>query len=494
MPAPIPDTVTHLRERHGTFHYTSFSVTPDNRGLRLDYRFAITPDLEFSPYLLLPLKDPSLAAETARDPVVQRLAFLIGMVELLSYWKLCCPPRIMVAAGYLSDDELPFWENLIRKGLGEFFFTNNIPPTIEFSIVCSGPRSVQPKHQSRGTSGETASTLVLVGGGKDSIVTLELLRQTVPAHSLATNSALNAFALNPIAASIDAIRAAQYPEPLVASRTIDPKLLELNARGYLNGHTPFSALLAFAATLTAYINGYGRVLASNEASASEGNVEYHGFEINHQYSKSYEFEADFRGYIGRLQLPVEYTSFLRPLNELQICALFSDMPQYHSIFRSCNREQTLTARSRSTNTTPAQLHPKRSGWCANCPKCVFTFLCMRCFLSQEHLNEIFGTDPRSQPDFDSLVSQLAGFAAHKPFECVGTYEEVRAALMLLAHGTPPALPATEQSLALLKQVHGAAPTPCAELIRRWNNHNFLDLSLETLLRGALAQLQGRFSQ
>ncbi|MFN5063885.1 MAG: hypothetical protein ACK5GN_13690 [Pseudomonadota bacterium] len=490
MTAALPESATRLRGQHPTFSFKGYSISPVDHGLRLEFRFSIEPSIDFSPQLTIPLQDYSQAASLAGDPIVQRLTFLIGMVELLSYWKLSCSPRIEIEAGHLSDDEIPFWEKLIRKGLGEFFFLNKIPPSLDFSIIPTAP-----KINWHGTAAPVArrgdqSTLVLVGGGKDSIVTLELLRQNLPIQSSSNFDSLAALVLNPIPASMAAIHTAQYPPPLVIQRTIDPKLRELNSKGYLNGHTPFSALLAFVSTLTAYANGYRRVVASNEASASEGNVEYHGFEINHQYSKSFEFERDFRGYITKLAIPTEYLSFLRPLNELQICALFSDMPVYHSIFRSCNREQTLIARSRCADSSSA---PARSGWCAQCPKCVFTFLCLRCFLDDVQLLSIFGENIRAQPAFDSVVLELAGFSEHKPFECVGTYEEVRACVSHQLANDASALSSSDAALRLRHELTRTHSAKIGDLLNRWNPHHFLDPALLEPLRAALRPLQQRFS-
>jgi len=405
------------------------------------------------------------------------------MIELLSYWKLCCPPRIEITAGHLSESEVIFWETLIRRGLGEFFFTNHISPNIHFSIVSSGKQENRSDALSSTTPSKPESYLVLVGGGKDSIVTLELLRALIKE----AGATVTPFAINPIPASLEAIHSANYTAPLIAKRTIDPKLRDLNSKGYLNGHTPFSALIAFISTLTAYANDHHFVLASNEASASEGNLDFHGIQINHQYSKSLEFESAFRRYTSDLNIPVEYLSFLRPLNEIQICALFSTMTQQHSIFRSCNREQTLAARARHTTAPAGVASIQRQGWCADCPKCVFTFLCLRCFLPDQELQEIFGVPVERQPHFLPLASALAGVSDHKPFECVGTYEEIQSCLAHLINKRKLTLPTTETSAELHNYLQQTEPVALRTLLNRWNNQHFLNPPLEALLRHALEQ-------
>jgi hypothetical protein len=398
------------------------------------------------------------------------------MVELLSYWKLACPAKIEVRAAHLTSAEIAFWTDLIRQGMGEFFYVNQIDPSLSFEITSTAsPHHLEPSKEPVEPP-HSESYLVLVGGGKDSIVTLELLRRLAPGAALTTQS----FVLNPIPASLAAISQAGYPSPLQAKRSLDPQLIALNAQGYLNGHTPFSALLAFVSCLVAYQNGIRCVLASNESSASEGNVSYCGFEINHQYSKSLEFEKQFRDYLTLNSVPVQYLSFLRPINELQICALFSTLRSQHQIFRSCNREQTMRAQQRDPLVSANS--PKRAGWCAECPKCVFTYLCLSCFLPQAELTAIFGVNPGSTPSFLSLAQELAGLTEHKPFECVGTYEEVRASILHLIETD--ALTETPSSdLAKLRaQLISIPQEPIRNILRRWNEHHFLDTTLGSLLR------------
>jgi hypothetical protein len=473
MSTPLPKHLTDLRERHQLMRYESYSAQETEGGLQLNYRFTITPDLVFTPSLTLPCPPGAI------DSTTERLAFLIGMVELLSYWKVACPAQIEIAAGYLSQTELSFWENLIRQGLGEFFYLNQIPPTLDFKLFTSA-FPTPPLSDARAPRAD--SYLILVGGGKDSIVTLELMRRLNPSAS-----ALSTLVVNPIKASLDAISQAGYPSPLVVKRSIDPKLKELNAKGYLNGHTPFSALLSFISALVAYRNGFKTVLASNEASASEGNINYLGAEINHQYSKSLHYEGLVRDYLAAQAIPIEYLSFLRPLNELQICALFSSFSAQLPIFRSCNREQTEAARNRlSAEGSPSEFSPIRPGWCARCPKCVFTYLCLRCFTSAEQIKAIFGVDPAQNSEITAVMRELAGLSTHKPFECVGTFNEVRTTLAhLFANGALP-LAENPELQSLRDQVMELKPETLASTLSHWNKNHFLTPTLATTLKAALA--------
>ena len=243
--------------------------------------------------------------------------------------------------------------------------------------------------------------LVPVGGGKDSVVSLATLE----------GEDVTTFHINTSKAIEDVIEVFNNHESdIFVKRTLDKRMLELNAEGYLNGHTPFSAMAAFVSFLTAFLNGQKYIALSNETSANESTVK--DSEVNHQYSKSLEFEQDFFDYIRTVtDSDIHYFSLLRPLNELQIAKIFSKQNKYHPYFRSCN------------------VGSKKDMWCGNCPKCLFVYIIMRPFLSEEELNKVFGTNLLNKESLDKDFRELVGIDENKPFECVGTREEVNAALI-----------------------------------------------------------------
>ena len=179
-------------------------------------------------------------------------------------------------------------------------------------------------------SGSEKGVLVPVGGGKDSAVTLELLKGAgVPVY---------AYIINSRGATIHTTEAAGLDEDHViyVKRTLDQNMLELNRQGYLNGHTPFSALVAFSGIMAARMAGLSYVALSNESSANESTVK--GSTVNHQYSKSFKFEEDFHRYEAELssrkRVLFQYAAPLKRVSDLP--AFFAQQKQYHAIFRSCN--------------------------------------------------------------------------------------------------------------------------------------------------------------
>ncbi|MBI2052743.1 MAG: endonuclease domain-containing protein, partial [Candidatus Ryanbacteria bacterium] len=207
---------------------------------------------------------------------------------------------------------------------------------------------------------------------------------------------------------------------IIVERKISPELFRLNRQGAYNGHIPISAYTAFLGITAAALYGYDDIIFSNSTSSNEENLVWLEEEINHQYSKSLEFEADLQDYVRNFITPdIEYFSLLRPCYELKIIEIFSRYDKYFSIFSSCNRNFT----QKGDRTAIV--------WCGRCPKCAFIFLMLAAFLPKEKVINIFG---KNLLDADSLLEtyeKLLGEREHKPFDCVGTRDEVYAAFFLV---------------------------------------------------------------
>ncbi len=252
--------------------------------------------------------------------------------------------------------------------------------------------------------------LIPVGGGKDSIVTLEALQ---PMHDENICFQYNRSIYPENRAAIDSIKFAGYPlsSSVNFNLTLDEKLLELNKQGFYNGHIPFSSCLAFASVIMAYLTNRAHIVLSNEASANEGNIP--GTNINHQYSKSFEFEQDFRWYLSTyITDKIDYFSLLRCLNEYEIVQKFLKNRKYLNIFRSCNVGTHLNK------------------WCAACAKCLYVYIMLYPFVERAELINIFGYDMFQNPNLLQIFIGLYNPDSTKPFECVGTKEEINYCLKL----------------------------------------------------------------
>ena len=444
-----------LRREFSTFTFVKQTVTRVEGKLSLSFDFSLDDRYTFRPTLEIPAR-PFFDWDAIPTEMLEVLAFQIGMTELVSYWKIACPKRVVVKPFALTETQKSFWKKLYYNGLGEFLYLNSISVSeadlmeIESGLPIDSISA--PKTFPRNDMGSVRfeeRTLVPIGGGKDSVVTLECLRREMPVIPLI---------VNPRGATLNCVKTAGYGENdfIVINRTLDSTMLKLNAEGYLNGHTPFSALLAFISVLMAFGSRSKYIALSNENSANEATVP--GTNINHQYSKSIEFERDFRKYVAEnLSDNVQYFSFLRPLSELQIAKLFSQCEAYHSVFRSCN------------------VGSKTDSWCGHCPKCLFTWIILSPFLSREKLTAIFGKDLMADESLRPIFEELNGTAPVKPFECVGTVEEVRACMN-----------ATSEAPELVPEpVEGREGPTVEEILNRFNNDHFLPEKFEHILKSRL---------
>lgn len=393
-----------LRKKYKKFIYKGFSIKEERSNLKIRFSFKIEPDIKFSPEITIEGIEESQINNLDKE-IINNLVFHLGLMEIPSYWKATCSPEIVIEAGFLTAEQIRWWKNLLLNGMGQFFYTNKVNFTYPNFIEIKIKRNAQSFKPSEGKLARE-KILIPVGGGKDSIVTLEVLKKVGKQN-------LDCLTLNPTQAILRVIETAGYKNPIIVRRKIDKNLLELNQKGYLNGHTPFSAYIAFLSVTCAVFFDFNKIAVSNEQSANEENLVFLGKKINHQYSKSFHFENAFASYAQRyLSKDIHFFSFLRPLYEIQICRLFSQYPQYFPYFKSCNKGQG------------------GNRWCGDCPKCIFVFTALYPFLKEKGLKKIFGQNLFERENIWLTILALIGEKGHKPFECVGTKEETLAALYL----------------------------------------------------------------
>lgn len=388
-----------FRQEYAEFGYEGWKSQPEGDTLKVTFQFSLNGEIAFRPTLKLPV-DAELRESQAA--LLDNVLFHIGLMELISYWKAYCSPTLAIRCGSLNAAQESFLSGLIFNGLGEFRYLNGLQMEQEDfvpRIVGEGPsRQLATSPESR------EECLVPLGGGKDSAVVLSLLK--------ARQWKLWPMFLNPDPAAERVADRLEIPQDTWVSirRTICPELIRRNQEGALNGHTPFSALLAFIASGYAALRGVRYVVLANESSANEATVP--GTMINHQYSKSWHFEEQFARYFReQVHAGTDYFSLLRPWNEAQIACEFARRPELLDVFRSCN------------------VGSKQDRWCAKCPKCLFVYVMLVPYVPTEQLTKVFGADLLNDPELYPTLVSLAGFDAAKPFECVGSMEEVIASLL-----------------------------------------------------------------
>ncbi len=391
--------------QNSSFTFDSFDI--DLVGKKITFNYVIQKDEEIitlTEKLILP-------REIKREVSMQLLRTIVSQLHLIlgiSYWKLYCSEKIILKSTQLNEQQVQFWNTLYTKGLGEFYYRNSIDyrNLVSFPSTHTNVLPVNAHNVNR--------SLVGIGGGKDSIVSVELLKRA--------NKQFSGYSILKHDSSIiqDTVRIGAI-ESLVVERIMDPQLADLNARkDTYNGHVPVSAIYAFVGVLLAALYDFSNVIASNEQSANYGNTDYLGMVVNHQWSKSQEFEELFSSYIHDFITPdINYFSLLRPWSEIEIAHIFSQYPQYFQHFSSCNR-----------NFSSTRMNAAGTRWCGECPKCAFVFALLAAFIDKSKLQEIFGANLFDKASLLPLYKELLGKEGFKPFECVGTPEETQVAFYM----------------------------------------------------------------
>lgn len=345
--------------------------------------------------------------DTARAAAVERALRLLHLVAGVSYYKAAVPGEIRIDGEPIDAATAALLESVYRNGLGEFAYRNGLDLRDRLRFPAdAAPAPAAP------VLGLRPHALVAIGGGKDSLVSIEALRAEGVEQTVTWIGG----------SQLIAACAAHTGLPtLNIGRQLAPQLFDFNRQGAWNGHIPVtavnSAIMAFAAVLL----GVDQVVFSNERSASYGSLIPGTGEVNHQWSKGWAFESAFGDYLqSHVAADLRYYSLLRPLSELAVARQFAKTDRYDAHFSSCNRNFHILG-ERPT-----------SRWCGVCPKCHFVFLALAPFVPKPRLVGIVGRnlldDPAQVPGFDALLE----YQDHKPFECVGEGRESRAAMAALA--------------------------------------------------------------
>ena len=434
-----------LRTKYPDFIYENYEIIETKENYEITFYFNIPNLTTFEPKLIIEKEN----VKNNDKNFIEYIVFNIGLVELISYVKCTCSKNIKINCGYLDECQIKWFKKLYYNGLGEFLYRNNI--NIKEDELFNITTTNEKKEFNVEYNGQ--GNLIPVGGGKDSNVTLELLKEE-------DNTC---FIINPKGANIECANISGY-KTIKIKRILDKKIIDLNNQGFLNGHTPFSAIVAFTSYLCAYLLNKKYIILSNEDSANQSTVL--GTNINHQYSKTYEFENDFNEYTKKyFNIDIKYFSLLRPLTEFQIGMIFSKIEKYHNTFKSCN----IGSKGDTWN------------WCCNCPKCLFVYIILSPFLYKEKLINIFGNDLYEKKELLETFEELLGYKETKPWECVGTFEEVRYAVSLLIKKLE-----NQKLPYLLEHYKNKYPLFLDEKFEtKYNNQNNLDEHFEKIIKDAI---------
>lgn len=374
------------------------------------------------------------------------ILFHLHIALWISYYKLFPTKDLVIESWFLDDFQIKFWKKFYINWLWEFLYTNKILPKELFNFVNNKKQKkdfylnfennnnwknenfknellknnnlnfktgwienndikIEPKLF------KNNKALVAIWWGKDSIVSIELLKKSWIDFDLFVFWKIDE--LKQFTAQISSKKI------LLVKRTLSQNLFELNNQWYYNWHVPITWIIAFVLEIVAYLYSYKYLVLSNEKSANFWNTTWEWVDINHQYSKSLDFEKDFWEYVSKyISKEIKYFSLLRWLYEIKIVELFSKYwKKYFWYFSSCNNNFKILWNSSLWNV-------KKSFWCNNCPKCAFVFSILRPYLNRKEIIKIFWEDLFERSDLEKLFRELLWISWIKPFECVWEAEEV----------------------------------------------------------------------
>ena len=385
------------------FEFTSYKFEPAQKRIFFNYKteFKSSGPLFFTETIILP-EIPNL--EELPSGLLNKIFEGLHLVLGVSYYKSYCATKIKINYS-LSKREALFWNTVYKKGLGEFFYRNNLNPKISPKFPFKKDAKTVFYQLEKNNK-----CLVALSGGKDSIVATEILKEQgfdITTFFTETQKESN---------FVDKIIEIAGTKSIKARRILDEKVFQEHK---YNGHIPVSAVYAFLSILYAVLYKCSNCIMANEYSSNFGNTKYKGEIINHQWSKSSEFENLFQDYIKNFITPdIYYFSLLRPFYEIRIVELFLKYKKYFPHFSSCNKNLIINKKE------------KRSLWCGECPKCIFVFTLLSAFLSKKELISIFKKNLYQEEKLMPLFRDILGFGKIKPFDCVGTFEEAKSAFYL----------------------------------------------------------------
>ncbi|WP_154223299.1 endonuclease domain-containing protein [Marinicella rhabdoformis] len=387
------------------FEFKSWQFDPVNGQLDLFYIDSKYGD--FCERFLFPVFEGEVLVEqyakrkVVIDQAIEQLFWMVGV----SYYKTQLAESLVFQGNKPAPDQAQWLTQTWQSGLAELAHQNDLPwlSHIVFPSDSSAAELIAP--QTLQSLSLRPRSLVAIGGGKDSLVSIEFLKRQK--EDLCLFMVGNSEFIQEVAAQTGC-------ELLQVKRQVDTALKISNDAGAYNGHIPITAINSCVAAVAALLYDFDAIVFSNERSADVGNVQIEsGQWVNHQYSKSFEFEQAFQELIkNHLTKNLSYFSLLRPFSELAIVKQFAKLTQYFPHFSSCNRNFHLAG---SQN--------QLGHWCGQCPKCAFVFLVLAPFIPRATLEGIFGKNLLSDKGLLPLYQELLGLEGIKPFECVGEVEE-----------------------------------------------------------------------
>lgn len=379
------------------------------------------------------------------ENVVENALLNLFMALWISYYKSFPVEKLIVKKYDLPERYFDFWKKFYRNWLWEFFFVNDINPDNLLNFSSSWTKKIDKVDFEI-----SEKSLIPIWWWKDSLVTVEEFFEKWEEFDIFTfwkSHQLHENVANEIPV-----------ERLIFSRKMSPKLFELNSLWYYNWHVPITWIIAFVMVFWGYLYDYKYLVLSNEYSANFWNAFKFWYEINHQWSKSLEFELDLKDFLDEFfSDKITYFSYLRDRFEVKIAKKFADNKKYFSTFSSCNNNFKINSENKKTN----------ERWCNSCPKCYFVYSILRPYLTEKETHKIFWKELYFDEKLNSWFKDLLWLSENKPFECVWEAKEVLYSMKLFIDKEP-----------ILSQKSSILNFVKSKIIPDYDSNYFVDLEKE----------------
>ena len=150
--------------KYQTFVFKDYIFDKDSKTLTL--RYGYDDKLSFSEKYTFDFDFVDDLPNAALHAAFKQLFIMAGV----SYYKMYLAPVIETQNHAVDDYEAGFFSKTYQRGLGEFFYINKLDPKTAINF----PASTSSAKLLGYTPNE--GLLIGVGGGKDSLVSIEILR------------------------------------------------------------------------------------------------------------------------------------------------------------------------------------------------------------------------------------------------------------------------------------------------------------------------------
>lgn len=383
-----------------SFYFEKFSFDTEKLIARFEYSFDenyfFVEEIDF-------FNDKFFLKNDLDVDIINNFLFSIHIALWISYYKAFPTEKLYVKSGFIDEKQINFWKKFYKNWLWEFLYRNKLNPDKLLNF-----ENLWNKKYVRKEFELSEKAFLPLWWWKDSLVSIDLFEKSKLDFDL-----IVFWKIDPIKENCAKVI---WKDIFLIKRRISDNLLNLNNEWNYNWHVPITWIIAFTLLLTCYLYNYKYIVLSNEKSANTWNVLWNNIDINHQYSKSLEFEIDFKNYIEEnLSSKIRYFSLLRWWYEVKIVKYFSiNCKKYFSTFSSCNNNFKIDESKRL----------KQKIWCNSCPKCAFVFAILRPYLTIDEIINIFWEDLFLKHDLKQTFLELLWYDWVKPFECVWEQEEV----------------------------------------------------------------------